>query len=137
MVYFASLGLDIIGMPLEDKERDEVLDYIYSLQVFFLDEKVPDCSLAGQTGFLGSSYLGLPFNSVGHDLSSLSTCLPSDTPCACACADTPALCSYIQGHIAMTYCSVLTLYALGDDLSRLNKQSIISGKVKGHATLIM
>lgn len=130
VVYFATLGLDIIDMPLEPKERDEVIAYIYSLQVLFLDEtKVSECSLAGQAGFLGSSYLGLPYSSVGHDLASLSTCLSSSSHNAvCACTDTPALSSYIQGHIAMTYCSVLTLHALGDDLSRLNKQSIVTGK---------
>lgn len=32
-----------------------------------------------------------------------------------------------QGHIAMTYTAVLTLVALGDDLSRLNKEAVITG----------
>jgi hypothetical protein len=125
VVYFASLGLDIIDMPLVGKERDEVIAYIYSLQVSFLSDQQPVvlCNLTGQGGFLGSSYLGLPYSSTGHDLSTQSICLPS----GCHCLENPVMSSYIQGHIAMTYTALLTLHALGDDLSRIHKPSIIAG----------
>jgi hypothetical protein len=135
VVYFATLGLDIIGTPLEAKDRDDVVSFIYSLQVSFLsEEKAPECNLTGQSGFLGSSYLGLPYSSDGYDLATLSSCLPTSD---CHCADIPALSSYIQGHIAMTYCSVLTLHALGDDFSRLNKVSILLGNWSVYMLLSM
>ena len=34
---------------------------------------------------------------------------------------------YDSGHIAMTYTSLLSLLILGDDLSRVNRQGILSG----------
>ena len=125
MVYFAALGLSIIDMPLTGKEKEDVVEYIYSLQVFFGGENL-SCSLRDQAGFLGSSYLGLPYESGGYDLARHSTC--SNAPCHCTQA-TPYL-GHVQGHIAMTYCGVLTLYSLGDDLGRIDKESIIHGRGK-------
>lgn len=132
IVYFATLGLDIINDPLEGKYREDVIDYIYSLQVSFLDapnrpNKCQECDLTKQSGFLGSSFLGVAFNREGYDLAALSSCMAGATSTKCFCAEAPALSSYIQGHIAMTYCSVLTLQSLGDDFSRLNRASILSG----------
>lgn len=79
---------------------------------------------------MGSSFLGVPYKREGHDISSLSACVPPGeiSRSSCACANSPTMGSYIQGHIAMTYCSVLTLHVLGDDFSRLQKTSVIAGE---------
>lgn len=36
--------------------------------------------------------------------------------------------AYQWGHLAMTYTSIGVLITLGDDLSRLNRKSIVDGK---------
>lgn len=67
--------------------------------------------LIGQSGFIGSSYLGQTYHYEGIKCSSSiseSCFLP-----------------FLQGHIAMTYSAISSLKALGDNFERIDKISII------------
>lgn len=79
--------------------------WIYNLKV---TQKVGETTIEG---FCGGTFMGNPFNDVF---------LPSGTP-----PSTPT-----SVHLAMTYCALLTLLTLGDDLSHVNAQDIMEG-VKG------
>lgn len=107
-IYFAILGLDLIN-ELETVNKQQIVDYIYAMQVKCL---LPEFS--GQSGFIGSPYLGQPFSVDGIIYSEIY-------PCECQRI------YYMQGHIAMTYSALSALTALGDDLSRVNRRAIVSG----------
>lgn len=69
--------------------------------------------LIGQSGFIGSSYLGQTYQIDGIKCSSTVS----------ECCFLP----YLQGHIAMTYSAISALKALGDNLERIDRASIIAG----------
>mmetsp|Transcript_11716 Transcript_11716/g.17751 ORF Transcript_11716/g.17751 Transcript_11716/m.17751 type:complete len:361 (-) Transcript_11716:82-1164(-) len=113
-VYFAVLGLDMIGeraqIPLQD-----TVHHILSLQLSFH----PQCRRVGYSGFLGSAYLGEIVN---------ESCCVVDGECRTHRDESvQAGFHFFQGHIAMTYTAIVALVALGDDLSGINKASIIAG----------
>jgi hypothetical protein len=72
--------------------------------------------LFGQSGFLGSSYLGQEYSNDGTKVTSLS--------CSCECS---SLFQCMQGNIAMTYSAVSALKALGDDLRRVDRVATVAG----------
>lgn len=92
LVYFALSGLDVLNALDTVKNKDEIIKWIYSLQVINEKEQV--------SGFQGST-----------------------TFCA---TENPNVTSYQWGHLATTYCSLCSLLILGDDLSNVNKEAIIS-----------
>ncbi|XP_046354801.1 geranylgeranyl transferase type-1 subunit beta-like [Haliotis cracherodii] len=103
IAFFALSGLDVLcALNAIEKEKQDIIDWIYSLQV------LPDEQGANrpQCGFRGSSTLGHH-----HDPAKART--------------KPIV--YDSGHIAMTYTALASLVILGDDLSRLDKDAIISG----------
>jgi len=78
------------------------VDFLYAMQVLpERDGNVDRC------GFRGGTYVGVPF-------ASLQDVNHQDWPLD-------------EGHIAMTYCALVCLLILGDDLSRVNKAGIIGG----------
>ncbi|KAL3802782.1 hypothetical protein HJC23_007559 [Cyclotella cryptica] len=125
LVHFCIQSLDILGvLPDYSSDvkccrnvnedvylnRDEIVEWIYGLQtlptiVENFDRSVSPCSKATPQyaggGFKGSNYLG-PTRPAG----------PSNP--------------YDHSHLAMTYVALCTLIALGDDLSRVNREAILS-----------
>eukprot|EP00123_Amoebidium_parasiticum_P012532 comp21423_c1_seq1/m.29533 comp21423_c1_seq1/g.29533 ORF comp21423_c1_seq1/g.29533 comp21423_c1_seq1/m.29533 type:complete len:352 (-) comp21423_c1_seq1:601-1656(-) len=102
LLFFCLSGLDVLnGLELGEEERAGIVDWIYSLQVV-PDKDDPDKN-AGLCGFRGSNWLGMPFETSG-----VKSYYPND-------------CS----HITMTYCALLLLITLGDDLSRVSRKAIV------------
>ncbi|XP_014771199.1 geranylgeranyl transferase type-1 subunit beta [Octopus bimaculoides] len=102
MAFFTLSGLDLLNSLSSVEHKQQIINWIYSHQV------VPneDDSNLNECGFRGSSSNGNPFYpEKGNDQN-----IPFDS-----------------GHIAMTYCALLSLLVLGDDLSRINRKGIISG----------
>ncbi|XP_064474603.1 geranylgeranyl transferase type-1 subunit beta-like [Ornithodoros turicata] len=101
IAYFAISGLDLLNAldTLEDKE--DIIEWIYSLQVL----PSPDGSNLSRCGFRGSP----------------ASCVSKGS------SNTGELHRFDGGHIAMTYTALVTLIILGDDLSRVNKAAITSG----------
>lgn len=101
--FFSLSGLDMLNSLSEiDKNKDKFIDWIYSLQVLPNEDE----SNINQCGFRGSNAIGNAFDSV----LACKQNIPFDS-----------------GHIAMTYCALLSLIILGDDLSRINRKGILSG----------
>ena len=117
LAHFCVHALDLLGVwdqQAADVQRAlglnkaGIIEWIYALQV------VSD--LKGHAGFKGGTFLGGSFprdnpeeedDSTGDPLGDQNWQLLN------------------QGHIAMTYTALCTLCALGDDLSRVDKASII------------
>lgn len=83
---------------LTPARREELIDWVYSQQVVITDNNGNGCG-----GFIGSGF--------------------------CGSMETPdKITKYHQAHLSMTYCALLILTILGDDLSRVDRVSInISG----------
>jgi hypothetical protein len=88
-----------------------VVDYIYAMQLSFPSE----VELRNQSGFIGSSYLGLEYSTSGTKYNS-----------SCSCEG--SIFQYMQSHIAMTYSAISALKALGDDLQRVDREAVIAGQ---------
>ncbi|GAB1599929.1 geranylgeranyl transferase type-1 subunit beta-like [Argonauta hians] len=103
MAFFTLSGLDLLNSLSSVKHKQVIVDWIYSHQV------VPnkDESNLKECGFRGSSSNGNPFH---PEKDNDSSSIPFDS-----------------GHIAMTYCALLSLLILGDDLSRINRKGIMAG----------
>jgi geranylgeranyl transferase type-1 subunit beta len=99
--------LDLID-EIETINKQQIVDYIYAMQLTFSQS-----DLLGQSGFLGSPYLGQQYLSDGTKV----------TTGSCDCS----MIQYMQGNIAMTYSAVSALTALGDNLQRVDRAAIISG----------
>lgn len=107
LVHFCIQSLDILGfLDLEDDvhshygfNKEHICDWIYSLQT--IQEGVE----SNIGGFKGSNFLG------GVIRNGASTNMGY----------------YDQSHIAMTYTALCTLITLGDNLDRVDKNSILEG----------
>jgi len=97
LLYFCVSGLDLLG-ALDGVEKDEIIEYIYSLQ----------SPLKDHGGFYG--YPRVAFHDVGDVGGG-------------AAADELDRCNN-QPHIANTYTALVMLIILGDDLSRVNVEGI-------------
>ncbi|GMH90326.1 hypothetical protein TrVE_jg4810 [Triparma verrucosa] len=98
---------------LKGKEvRDRMIKWIYNLKV----TQVLDGSDGGEPttveGFVGGTFLGNAFKDV----------FQSPFSAAPNASDTPT-----SVHLAMTYCALLTLLTLGDDLSHVDAHRIMLG----------
>ncbi|XP_052221775.1 geranylgeranyl transferase type-1 subunit beta-like [Dreissena polymorpha] len=100
IAFFALSGLDMLNaLDVIEKDRQSIIDWIYSLQV------LPDKEGNGLCGFRGSSTLGHAF-----DVQKASEkCIPYD-----------------GSHIAMTYTALASLLILGDDLGRVDRTAVLS-----------
>uniref|UniRef100_A0A2M4BRN7 Geranylgeranyl transferase type-1 subunit beta n=1 Tax=Anopheles marajoara TaxID=58244 RepID=A0A2M4BRN7_9DIPT len=100
IAFFAVSGLDVLNSLdlLPDSFQQDIINWIYKLQV------VPRPGEPSAGGIQGSSTFNV-----------------SGTSPHCG------LKQYRWGHLAITYTGIAVLVALGDDLSRLNRQAIIEG----------
>ncbi|CAG8545295.1 942_t:CDS:2, partial [Funneliformis caledonium] len=106
LAFFCLSGLDLLGILEEEisKERRKTwIDWIYAQQIL-PNEKNPEIN-EKICGFRGSPFSGLPFDVNG----SRESRLPFDA-----------------ANLAMTYTALTSLLILGDDLSRVNRFSIIN-----------
>lgn len=95
-------GLDVLNSleVLLESRRREICDWIYRYQVISDESSENQCG-----GFQGSSTINIQHSD----------------PNTCGSE------KYKWGHLAMTYTGIAILITLGDDLSRLNRRSIIDG----------
>ncbi|KAJ7541884.1 hypothetical protein O6H91_10G080900 [Diphasiastrum complanatum] len=100
LAYFAISGLHILN-ALHLVPKKEIIEWIYGLQV--LPSSCATHENGVMYGFRGSPSIGIKMNSLGV---------------------TPSL--HDGGHLAMTYSALATLKVLGDDLSRVYREGIIS-----------
>ncbi|KRX00858.1 Terpenoid cyclases/protein prenyltransferase alpha-alpha toroid [Pseudocohnilembus persalinus] len=109
MLIYIALGIldyfNSIDTYLNQKEKQNLIDWIYSLQIF-------DDSENSDGGFKGSTFLGLPFHK-------------SDFQAKNSHGNQPEIISQEKGHIVYSYSAILSLLILGDDLKRVRKQNII------------
>ncbi|KAK7083123.1 Geranylgeranyl transferase type-1 subunit beta [Halocaridina rubra] len=105
VLFFTLSGLDLLDAldELGENERKNIIDWIYSLQIIPLKSSVTDNE--GKGGFRGGS--------------SLASCRSSEEYLE-------NIDSFDCGHITMTYTALASLLILGDDLSRINKKSILA-----------
>lgn len=98
LLFFGVSGLDVLDR-LESiaSTKTHIVDWLYSCLVSSPEEEQISCS-----GWRGSTTIKLTNSS-----------LPSH--------------EHDQGHIAMTYTALATLLILGDDLSRVNRKSVVAG----------
>jgi len=118
LVHFAVQSLDLLGVFHNDNlltsslriSKDAIIEWIHSL--YTRVDTTNSCYNA-HVGFKGGTFLGPPMDSKGGEKKS----------------DYVGW-EYDHGHIAMTYTALATLATLGDDLSRIDEQSILEG-IKG------
>lgn len=101
-LYFCVIGLDILGALDRIENKEEIIEFVYSMQL-----TSPNICLPCR-GFVGSNYLC-------HN-----TVLCDDNYCL-------FYLETLQSHLAMTYSALCILITLGDDLSRIDKENIING----------
>jgi len=98
IAFFAISGLDLLDrMSAVEDQSEAMVEWLYSCLVTSEDPETEHWS-----GFRGSTALRL-----------------SDTPEPSHAHD--------HGHIAMTYTALASLIILGDDLSRVNRKSLLAG----------
>lgn len=102
LAFFAVCGLDVLNLleVLSESRQREICDWIYRYQVISDESSEYQCG-----GFQGSSTINIR----------------NSDPKICGSE------KYKWGHLAMTYTGIAILITLGDDLSRLNRRSIIDG----------
>nr|XP_053633943.1 geranylgeranyl transferase type-1 subunit beta-like [Cherax quadricarinatus] len=103
VLFFALSGLDLLDglQEISKKEREHIVDWIYSLQIVPSDDK----DQLASAGFRGGT--------------SLASCRGQ--------ADyTTNISSFDCGHITMTYTALASLIILGDDLSRVNRKAVLA-----------
>ncbi|PKC04350.1 protein geranylgeranyltransferas-like protein type I beta subunit [Rhizophagus irregularis] len=106
LAFFCLSGLDLLGAlesEIPEERRKTWIDWIYAQQIL-PDERNPEIN-EKICGFRGSPFSGLPFDPNG----SRESRLPFDA-----------------ANLAMTYTALTSLLILGDDLSRVNRSSIIN-----------
>ncbi|KAK3866606.1 hypothetical protein Pcinc_022531 [Petrolisthes cinctipes] len=102
VLYFALSGLDLLeGLELEEDERRQIINWIYSLQILPTEDK----DQLACAGFRGGT--------------SLDSCRDVD-----GCADDVSL--FDCGHITMTYTALASLLILGDDLSLVDRKAVLA-----------
>jgi geranylgeranyl transferase type-1 subunit beta len=114
-IYFNVIALDLLGF-LDSVDKVKVIEFIYMLQINYNMESFP-----GSFGFIGSPY-------IGHSISNISmNCCFNDSFFSSQCNNDHSYVKFQQGHLAMTYTALATLITLKDDLTRVNRSSIING----------
>eukprot|EP00455_Lapot_gusevi_P006423 TRINITY_DN1274_c0_g1_i2.p1 TRINITY_DN1274_c0_g1~~TRINITY_DN1274_c0_g1_i2.p1 ORF type:complete len:373 (-),score=74.92 TRINITY_DN1274_c0_g1_i2:15-1079(-) len=103
VLYFCLSALDVLGAvdtSLTEEKKKSIIEWIYAQQLI---PDPNDPSSIARCGFRGGPYLGNTFDPAGQ----------------------PALHSYDEAHITMTYTAICILKILGDDLSRINRPAVI------------
>lgn len=123
-LFFVVSGLDLLGAletRLSQKDRNDIIEWIYSYQVDIkklkLKQDIIDeirLSKNENSNQHNSSTSDDLECRVGHSGFRATGMINSDIPLDC-------------GYIPMTYCALATLVILGDDLSRVDRYSIIKG----------
>jgi prenyltransferase beta subunit len=106
-IYFVVVALDLLD-SLECVQTADFIEYIYLLQLHATDESIKH----GHFGFVGGTF-------TAHNV------VEPESHCE---YDSVHLWRQQQGHIAMTYTALCSLLTLGDDLSRVDRQSIKAGE---------
>jgi len=135
MLYFSLVGLDILGAidcELDRKDKEHIIEFIYRLQINQTAASAGDGDISGRSGFIGGSFLN------SHSCAACSPVLTSqycsstsdvtDMVRTMTIKESCELADFHQGHLAMTYTSLVSLITLGDDLRRVNRASIIAGR---------
>ena len=129
-LYFAVVGLDLLGALDEIENKQEIIDYIYGMQL-----PCDDALYIQQCGFMGSSYAGQPF-AVCRPCTSASPpdagpgpSEPGKEKGATLSAIPTGLRKHLQGHIAMAYTALATLITLGDNLAGVDRTGLLRGAV--------
>lgn len=122
-LYFCLAGLDILG-EIDSVDKAQTIEFIYSLQLCGNKYSV------NSSGFIGGNFAN--HSLCGECTTNSSTFRSQSQRNVCLdCSlfgNTDVHMQFHQGHIAMTYTALASLITLGDDLSRVNKAAIISGK---------
>lgn len=116
VIYFCVIALDMMGR-IEQVDGKRVAEYVKSMIVTNTHDGEQVC------GFIGSSFLG---NCPGiSDI--VGTEGSEDDGCGePGCGFTWQLCSeFLEGHLAMTYSALATLYTLGESFDDLPKKAVI------------
>lgn len=102
VLYFALSGLDLLDglSELDNKERQHIINWIYSLQILPENDK----DLQACAGFRGGS--------------SLAACREKGSSDAMSWLDC--------GHITMTYTALASLVIMGDDLSLVDRPAVMA-----------
>ncbi len=121
-ILFAVTALDILN-ALDTIDKNQIIDYIYMMQIC----KLEGLDSISKFGFIGSPFTAhnicRPCNSGGFSTSLLPKCESvCDTQSSGECAD-----RFHLGHIAMTFAAMASLLTLGDDLSRVRRDDILTG----------
>lgn len=111
-LFFIVSGLDLLGSldtRLTAQEKDDIIDWIYSYQV-----DVNKVMLNAKDLENDQRFPSILDRRVAHSGFRSTSIIDSDIPFDC-------------GVISMTYCALTSLLILGDDLSRVDRASIVAG----------
>lgn len=129
-LYFAVVGLDILG-KVDSLDKTAIVEFLYSLQLL----APSDGTKASHGGFVGGNFTnhsvcGLCNDDKDHAQNATGEISNANTHATCeSCPLVHMHTEYHQGHIAMTYTALMSLVTLGDDLSRVDRSSILSGEL--------
>jgi len=136
VLYFSLVGLDILGVIDELDCKEGIIEFIYRLQI---DRTVATVTGdiysdvdVGSSGFIGGSFLNSHLCAACSPVSTSQYCSPTSDSIAdrirrVNITESCELADFHQGHLAMTYTSLVSLITLGDDLRRVNRTAIIAG----------
>lgn len=135
VLYFSLVGLDILGVIDELDCKEGIIEFIYRLQIDRTAATVGDIDSGvnvGSSGFIGGSFLNSHLCAACSPVSTSQYCSPTTDSIAdrirrVNIAESCELADFHQGHLAMTYTSLVSLITLGDDLRRVNRAAIIAG----------
>lgn len=115
IAFFSVSGLDILNSldSISDKEKHNIIEWIYSLQI--LNEEGSQIIYFTHTCIYFHHILELVSGFQGSTTFNTEENKNSIGP-------------YKWNHIAYTYCALLILVILGDDLSRVHKKELIKSK---------
>jgi geranylgeranyl transferase type-1 subunit beta len=138
ILYFSLSALDVLGAldeVVDASLRRELVEFVYAQQVVVDADKGEACG-----GFLGGGFTG-PMQCCSGECVGTFTARgsgPCDAAAAAAAASVAAapaerqhecvgVTKYHQAHVSMTYVALLVLTILGDDLSRVDRESVVRG----------
>lgn len=135
VLYFSVVGLDILGVVDELDCKEGIIEFIYRLQIdrtVATEGDIYSDVDVGSSGFIGGSFLNSHLCAKCSPVSTSQYCSPTSDSIAdrirrVNIAESCELADFHQGHLAMTYTSLVSLLTLGDDLRRVNRAAIIAG----------
>ncbi|EGG24480.1 hypothetical protein DFA_02723 [Cavenderia fasciculata] len=125
IVYFMLSGLDILDrldQEIDDTLSTQIKEFVYSRQILPYYQQ-PDDNIIN-CGFRGANFIGQPFdNSVQQQQQSTTSSSTPSSSSLCLCQSYPIV-ACDQSTLANSYCALMILRILRDDLGRVNKKSI-------------